>query len=123
MTLTTIEEAENCSQTVAAALIFVFYRLAKHPKWAGMLREEIKQSGTLNTMGLQSLTYLNAFIQETLRLHPPVPSAGLRNTPPEGIMVGDRYIPGNVTVLTPNYSLGKRASLYMKIPSCQSLID
>ena len=51
---------------------------------------------------------LNAFISETLRLHPPVPSSGLRDTPSEGIVIGDQRIPGGTTVLTPNYSLGRR---------------
>lgn len=96
------------SQTVAAALIFIFFRLAKHPDWAERLHIEITAKGSLNLLALQSMTYLNAFIQETLRLHPPVPSAGLRETPAEGIMIENRYIPGKVTVLTPNYTLGRR---------------
>lgn len=95
------------SQTVAAALIFIFFRLANHPDWAERLHIEITTKGPLNQLALQSMIYLNSFINETLRLHPPVPSGGLRETPTEGIMIGKEYIPGKVTVLTPNYSLGR----------------
>ncbi|KAL8822365.1 MAG: hypothetical protein Q9191_006899, partial [Dirinaria sp. TL-2023a] len=100
------------SQTVAAALVFVFYRLAKHPAWADTLRKEISECPDLDPVLLQSLNYLNAFIYETLRLHPPVPSAGLRDTPPEGIIIGGHHIPGGTTVLTPNYSLGRLESCF-----------
>ena len=93
---------------MAAALIFIFYRLARHPDWAEKLYTELTTCQTLHSTTLQSLPLLNAFINETFRLHPPVPSAGLRDTPPEGITIGDQYIPGGVTVLTPNYSLGRR---------------
>ena len=56
---------------------------------------------------LATLPYLTALINETLRLHPPVPSGGLRDTPPEGILTGQTWIPGDTTVLIPQYSLGR----------------
>lgn len=80
-----------------------------------MLFNEINECRTVDSVALQSMPYLNAFIQETLRLHPPVPSAGLRDTPPEGIVVGNQHIPGGVTILTPNYSLGRRGSYSQRI--------
>ena len=57
---------------------------------------------------LQEATYLNGVINEALRLHPPVPGGVLRVTPPEGITIGSTFIPGNVTISTPLYSLGRR---------------
>lgn len=92
---------------MAAALIFTFYRLALHPAWRERLYKEVNSQSRLDSQTLQSMEYLNAFINEVLRLHPPVPSAGLRNTPRDGIMVGDQYIPGGVTVLSPNYTIGR----------------
>ncbi|KAI4180677.1 MAG: hypothetical protein L6R41_007075 [Letrouitia leprolyta] len=100
------------SQTVAASLIFATYRLAKHPDWVAKIYNEITQTESRDPVTLQTMPLLNAFINETLRLHPPVPSAGLRNTPTEGVMVGERFIPGDVTVLVPNYSLGRLESCF-----------
>ena len=49
---------------------------------------------------------LDGVIHETLRLHPAVPSGPARETPPEGITLPNgTYIPGNVLVWTPIYSL------------------
>ncbi|KAL8833665.1 MAG: hypothetical protein Q9170_004151 [Blastenia crenularia] len=100
------------SQTVAASLVFAMYRLAKHPDWAEKIYGEIAQSPSRDSVALQSMVLLNAFIHETLRLHSPVPSAGLRNTPSEGVMVGETFVPGNVTVLVPNHSLGRLESCF-----------
>ena len=66
---------------------------------------------------LQSLTYLNAVINETLRLWP-APTSGLRQTPPEGVVVAGRYIPGDTTVLTPGYSLARgKPAFILSYPS------
>ena len=74
-----------------------------------MLVQLQKELATLDDISdysaLQSLPYLNSLINETLRLHPAVPTGGLRNTPPEGITIAGRYIPGNITVAIPQYSL------------------
>ncbi|KAJ7833278.1 cytochrome P450 monooxygenase pc-3 [Mycena leptocephala] len=63
--------------TTAATLTFGAYMLAEHPKITEKLRKEI-----LDTVGsskmpnyddLRGMKYLRAFINETLRLYPPVP--------------------------------------------------
>ena len=64
---------------------------------------------------LQSLPHLNGFINETVRFHPPVSSAGLRETLPEGSTVADRHIPGHMTVVVPVYSL-HRCKLQALLP-------
>ncbi|KAF4956783.1 hypothetical protein FGADI_3565 [Fusarium gaditjirri] len=51
------------------------------------------------------LAYLQACIDETLRLFPPVPSGLQRMTPPEGLRVGDIFIPGDTIVTVPSYTL------------------
>ncbi|KAL2043852.1 hypothetical protein N7G274_003372 [Stereocaulon virgatum] len=101
------------SDTVASALTFIFYYLAKYPHETRDLRAEITALETpwdLST--LDKCDRLNGFINETLRLHPPVPSGVLRNTPREGLVIGDRYIPADTTVLVPIYTLGRRADCF-----------
>ena len=56
---------------------------------------------------IQHLDHLNGVINETLRLHPPVPTAIPRLTPSEGVTVGEVFIPGNTTVWCPQYVLGR----------------
>ncbi|KAL5585544.1 hypothetical protein FOVSG1_014933 [Fusarium oxysporum f. sp. vasinfectum] len=58
-----------------------------------------------NHSKLSELTYLQACIDETLRLFPPVPSGLQRMTPPEGLRVGDIFIPGDTIVTVPSYTL------------------
>lgn len=55
-----------------------------------------------------TLPYLNAFINETLRLFPTTPTGGLRESPPEGLRVAGRWIPPNITIVAPAYCIGRR---------------
>lgn len=50
---------------------------------------------------VQALPFLDSVINETLRLKPPVIQGTPRETPPQGIRVGDRFIPGHVAVSVP----------------------
>jgi len=92
----------------------MFYELAKDSEQVSKLREELspllESSGEISHLKLQYLDHLNAVINETLRLHPPVPTAIPRLTPPEGITIGETYIPGNITVWCPPYVLGRSKS-------------
>ncbi|CAF9905510.1 MAG: hypothetical protein ALECFALPRED_001001 [Alectoria fallacina] len=101
------------SDTVASSLTFLFYYLAKYPQEVITLRTELGALKTpLDLSILEKCSHLNGFISETLRLHPPVPSGVLRNTPSQGLMVGDRHIPGHTTVLVPIYTLGRRSDCF-----------
>jgi cytochrome P450 len=102
----------DSSDTTAATLTFIFYYLAKDPTKVAKLRAELdplrNSDGQFTGKDLQDADYLNGTINESLRLHPPVPSGLLRVTPPEGISVGKTFIPGGVTVLTPPYTIGRQ---------------
>jgi cytochrome P450 len=99
------------SDTSSSALTHIFYHLAKEPHVVSKLREELAPIYTpgseTEVRDIQDAKYLNGIINEALRLHPPVPSGLLRQTPPEGIMVGDTFIPGCVTVSTPTWTIGR----------------
>ncbi|GLA73266.1 hypothetical protein AtubIFM55763_004175 [Aspergillus tubingensis] len=105
------------SDTTAAALITVIYELAKHPVHVKMIREElslcaVEPSGEYMHEKIAGLRHLNGFINEVLRLHPPIGSIIPRKTPPEGIMIGDTYIPGNMTVSCPQCVIGRSDVFY-----------
>jgi len=99
------------SDTTAATLTHAFYHLATDRALVEKLRKELsglqKKDGSFDVRDLANANLLNGIINETLRLHPPVPSGLLRKTPPEGIIIGDRRIPGNVTVTVPSWVMGR----------------
>jgi cytochrome P450 len=97
------------SDTLAPSLVFLLYHIARYPVLAQKLRAELqtaKNSTDPNT--LQGLPFLNAFIHESLRLFPTTPTGGNRETPPEGIQIAGRYIPGDTTIVAPAYHIGRR---------------
>lgn len=73
------------------------------------LQEEVDQyfetAQSVEAVKLSKLQYLDAIINETMRLHPPVPSGVQRITGPEGLRIGDTFIPGEVIVQVPYYTL------------------
>ena len=101
------------TEPVITAMAFMFYYLATSPERVAKLRSEIRTlTSYCDTVQLSALPYLNGLIYETYRLQPGVPSGGLRTTPPSGLMITDRFIPGNTTVLTPHYSLHRREDCF-----------
>lgn len=65
-----------------------------------------------NSRTLRDLPHLNALINETLRIHPPVPSGGYRQTPSEGLTIAGQYIPGHTTIVAPRYTIGRLESCF-----------
>ncbi|CZR61640.1 related to pisatin demethylase cytochrome P450 [Phialocephala subalpina] len=99
------------SDTTAATLTHLFYHIARDPAYADRLREELKPimqpDGDFDIKDLGNADYLNGMINETLRLHPPVPSGLSRLTPPEGITIGETRVPGDTIVAVPLWSMGR----------------
>jgi tryprostatin B 6-hydroxylase len=99
------------SDTTAATLTHIFYELARHPEHVRLFRKELgslsKGNGSFENQDIQYASHLNAVIHETLRLYPVPPTTLIRITPPEGIVVDNQFIPGNMNVFTPQYALGR----------------
>lgn len=105
------------SDTLAPTLVFLFYELARNEALTEELRSELKTvTSTQDTNSLQSLPLLNGFINETLRLHPPVPTGGYRESPIEGIVIAGQRIPEGITIVAPHYSIGRRWYKSMPFP-------
>lgn len=56
---------------------------------------------------IQHAEHLNGAINETLRLHPPVPSGLKRKIVKEGAQIGEAFLPGNIEFFTPMYPMGR----------------
>jgi tryprostatin B 6-hydroxylase len=99
------------SDTTASTMTFLFYHIAREPGLLDRLRAEIRglaeaDGGAIEHRRLQQgATLLNACIWESLRLHPAVPSGLPRKTPPEGVYVGETYVPGNTVMMLNFYAM------------------
>ncbi|WYZ38083.1 hypothetical protein EsH8_II_001589 [Colletotrichum jinshuiense] len=80
------------------------------------LRKEIDDyfahNAIVEHLPLSKLQYLQACIDETLRLHPTVPSGLQRMTPPEGMEIDGTFIPGNTIVQVPSHTMFRGKSLF-----------
>ncbi|CAG8984147.1 hypothetical protein HYALB_00006251 [Hymenoscyphus albidus] len=90
------------SETTANALSGMLARLIYNPVVYGKLVAEIrgafKEEGELRWEALSGLVYLNAVIEEGLRIHPPVPTGLLRTVPKAGDTVDGYLVPGGTAV-------------------------
>ncbi|KAH9900473.1 cytochrome P450 [Xylariomycetidae sp. FL2044] len=101
------------TEPVISAIVFLFYHLVNEPHHATTIRDEIsKLTSYSDSVQLNTLDHLNGCIYETFRLHPSIPSGGLRMTPPEGLQINSTYIPGGTTVLIPQYTISRREDCF-----------
>lgn len=95
------------SEPETSTLTLLFYHLAQSPSAQDTLHAELESASfSTDARLLHYLLYLNEWVHEALRLHPPLPSGCLRITPPESLDIDGTIIPGDFTVLTPAYSPG-----------------
>jgi cytochrome P450 len=96
------------SDTTRASLVGIWYYLCKYPEHAASIYEELSGIDINDANALASLPHLNAVIKETLRLAPPVMTGTSRITGPQGLQVGNVWIPWGVKVTAPKYVLHRR---------------
>lgn len=96
------------TETTATLLSGLTYLLLKHPDDMRRLVKEIRDTfPTREDIKLQKLApmeYLNACVEEALRIYPPAPIGFPRITPAQGATVCDEEIPGGTVVSVSNYS-------------------
>jgi cytochrome P450 family 628 len=101
------------SDSTAAALTHLFFQLVHEPELVLRLQQQFDALPNLAHDNLQTVELLDAVINETLRLHPPVPSGTQRVTPPQGLRIGDNFIPGDVIVQVPSHTVFRGMILYV----------
>lgn len=113
------------SETTAISLSAVFYYLVKHPQIYKKLMAELDQAARDGTIEdkvnnkvswaeANKLPYLDACIQESLRLHP---AAGLileRVAPPQGVEILGHFVPGGTLVGCNAWVLHRRPEIFGK---------
>ncbi|CAH0017908.1 unnamed protein product [Clonostachys rhizophaga] len=97
------------SDTTASTLTCLLFELAKHPDVYQKLQNEVdahlSDSEELQNDSLIGMKYLQACIDESMRMHPIVPGGVQRHTPPQGLQVGDTFIPGDVIIQVPMHTV------------------
>lgn len=61
------------------------------------IRDAFKEASAITGFSVSSLPYLNAVIQEALRMFPPLPLGLPRIVPAGGVMIDGLFIPGGVS--------------------------
>ncbi|KAF8235772.1 cytochrome P450 [Tricholoma matsutake] len=108
------------ADTTSSAISNLFWYLLSNPVTYKRLQAEIDELGDdVMDYGKQAhLTYLNAALNEALRLYPPVLSGSQRATEMKGSAkaVGPYYIPENTGVFVPFYCLQRDPRNFAPLP-------
>lgn len=89
----------------------LFTELGRHPASLRQLFEEVKDVDTSDIKIIANLTFLNACIDETLRLYPALMTGGTRMTTENGMMVAGKFIPPHTNIVAPQYIISRSAFL------------
>ncbi|RMZ77241.1 hypothetical protein DV738_g4521, partial [Chaetothyriales sp. CBS 135597] len=101
------------SGTTAVTLTYLVWAVLSHPDIQRRLEAEVNDlpSG-FDDSQLESLPYLNAVIDETLRLYGAAPGSLPRQPPKGGANIGGYFVPEGTTVSSQAYTLHRNPDLY-----------
>jgi len=113
------------ADTSAMVLVNTFYLLITHPVEYARLRADVDanfpagdEEGAFDFMKLSKMPFLNAVINEVLRLYPAVPS-GSERIPVKGSggkVVGEHFIPEGTSVIFPAYVMHRDPRYFSPFP-------
>jgi len=114
------------SDSTATVLSGVFYYLMANPLARKRLQAEIDavfpplEGNPFDATALASMPYLNAVINEVLRLQPPLPIALQRSPLPGtgGKQVGAEFIPEGTAINLPPYVIHRDPRYFSPLPDC-----
>jgi cytochrome P450 len=90
------------SETTATLLSGAFFHLLTHPEYLSRLTHEIRTAflteSEIDIQSTGSLPFLQAVIQESLRLYPPTPNTFPRTTPEPGQVICGRFVSAGTAV-------------------------
>ncbi|KAL0933403.1 cytochrome P450 3A19 [Colletotrichum truncatum] len=97
--------------TSATTLSAVFYHLLREPNYYHKVQVEVRDTysalSDISASSVLRLPYLNACIQETLRLLPPINGRGSHRISP-GAMIDGLYVPKGVNVSADIWTIQRR---------------
>ncbi|RDL40046.1 Uncharacterized protein BP5553_00025 [Venustampulla echinocandica] len=107
------------SQLSTIAMTTATYLLLQYPHHFQHLAKEIRNAGfehetDIKVSSTQSLPYLDAVINEALRLHHPTPGSLPRIAPKDGLVIGGKYVPGGTVVGVNLHNVHNRSENFYK---------
>ncbi|POS68949.1 cytochrome P450 [Diaporthe helianthi] len=97
------------SETSSTALAAAVYYLLKSPEAFSKLTAEIlsafQTESDINVHNIQNLPYLTAVMEETLRVHPPLPNSSPRLVHEGGRVICGEFIPEGTGVSIPHWAM------------------
>ena len=90
--------SETSSTAISGAIYYLLTTPAALKKVCHEIRSTFRTEDDITFTSVSQLPYLNAVIEETLRIYSPVPSSQRRFTLPEGNVIDGHYVPGNVSL-------------------------
>ncbi|KAF3044325.1 hypothetical protein E8E12_007952 [Didymella heteroderae] len=96
-----IAGSETTATTLAGALYYLARCPEKQKKLQRLLDHTIQGNNAWTYEKVKSVTYIDDWISETLRLRPALLTGGPRETPSRGTKIDEVFIPGNTNVLIP----------------------
>jgi cytochrome P450 len=105
-----MQKINDHRDTVGASLGYTMYYLAKYPRVRRKLQNGLSTvhgksvPGEFTHADLRTIGYLDAVINESLRMDSPAGNNASRMTPPEGIVINGTVIPGDIAVYVGIYS-------------------
>ena len=101
------------SGTTAVTLTYLVWAVLCHPDIQTKLEAVVsKLESDYTDADLEKLPYLNAVVDETLRLYGAAPGSLPRRPPPGGVVLAGYPIPQDTTVSSQAYSLHRNESVY-----------
>ncbi|KAL6720637.1 hypothetical protein ACLMJK_002562 [Lecanora helva] len=100
------------SDTTAPSLTNLLYLLACNPNEVEKIQTELEGIDPQDSKAVAALCHLNGAINESMRLLPAVLTFVTRVSPPEGLEVEGTWIPGDVKIAAPRYTIGRLESAW-----------
>lgn len=102
------------SETTATSLSSITFFLLKNPRAYNILKDEVRSTfksyANITAQNTLHMQYLNAVIEESLRLYPPVPGGVPRVSP--GATVAGQYIPRGTDIAVHNFAVTRDPALW-----------
>ncbi|RAL00110.1 cytochrome P450 [Aspergillus ibericus CBS 121593] len=93
-----IAGSESSATALSAFTYFILTHKEVYDRLVAEIREGFETYEQIEVSALTRLPYLNAVLQETLRIYPPVAVTLPRVVPPNGATINGQFVPGGVTV-------------------------
>ena len=96
--------SETTASLLSGLLMWILRTPHAYRKLTDEVRSNFATAADMHFLRLQDLPYMNACIDEALRIFPPIPTGLTRTVPKDGDTVAGEFLPGGVTVSCHSWS-------------------